>query len=237
MNMTAVVLLPGMDGTAALRRDFITALGRRAECIVVGYPPDCTDGYAQLEAMARSKLPSGRPYILLAESFSGPIAISIAATRPSGLIGLVLCCSFARNPRPILGSFRRLLPLFPFKLVPNGLLSSFVLGSFATAPLQSALRTVLSEIPSATIRSRVAAVMSADVSPLLPRIDIPVLYLRGAHDRLVPRSCSEQIARSIGRSEIVEINAPHFLLQTAPTPAANAVINFLKALPPTSAEP
>lgn len=225
--MTALVLLPGMDGAVALRRDFVTALGPRAECIVVGYPPDCADGYAKLETMARAKLPSDRPYVLLGESFSGPIAISIAATRPSGLTGLVLCCSFARNPRPILGSLRRLLPVLPFKLVPNGLLSSFVLGSFATAPLQSALRTVLSEIPIATLRARVAAVMSADVSPLLPSIDIPVLYLRGAYDRVVPRSCSEQIARNIGQSKIVEINAPHFLLQAAPTPAANAVVNFL----------
>ena len=233
--MTALVLLPGMDGTLALRRDFVTALGSRAECIVVPYPPGCTDGYAKLEAMVRSKLPSDRPYVLLGESFSGPIAISIAATRPSGLIGLVLCCSFARNPRPILGSFRQLLPLLPFKLAPTGLLSSFVLGSFATAPLQSAWRTVLSEIPDTTLRARVAAVMDADVSPLLPSIQVPVLYLRGAYDRAVPRSCSDQIARSIRQAKIVEINAPHFLLQAAPIPAADAVVDFLQALPRTSA--
>lgn len=59
--MTVLVLLPGMDGTTALRRDFITALGPRAECIVLSYPPECTDGYAELEAMVRSKLPLDRP--------------------------------------------------------------------------------------------------------------------------------------------------------------------------------
>lgn len=233
--MTALVLLPGMDGTIALRRDFVTALGPRAECIVVGYPPDCTDGYAKLEATVRSKLPSDRPYVLIGESFSGPIAISIAATRPSGLIGLVLCCSFARNPRPILGAFRQLLPFLPFKFVPTTLLSSFVLGRFATAPLRTAFRTALFEIPSTTLRARIAAVMDTDVSPLLSSIHVPVLYLRGAHDRVVPRSCSDQIARSIRQPKIVEINAPHFLLQAAPIPAADAVADFLKVLPPTSA--
>jgi pimeloyl-[acyl-carrier protein] methyl ester esterase len=233
--MAALVLLPGMDGTVALRRDFVTALGLRAECIVVDYPPGCTDGYAELEAMVRSKLPSDRPYVLLGESFSGPIAISIAATRPPGLIGLVLCCSFTRNPRPILGLFRRLLPLLPFKFVPTSLLSSFVMGRDATALLRSALHRALSEIPSAILRARVAAVMDADMSPLLPNVHVPVLYLRGAHDRVVPRSCSDQIAQSVRQAKIVEIDAPHFLLQTAPTQAADAVVEFVKGIPPVSA--
>jgi pimeloyl-ACP methyl ester carboxylesterase len=234
VNMTALVLLPGMDGTAALRRDFIAALGSRAECIALSYPPGCTDGYTRLEAMVREKLPSDRPYALLGESFSGPIAISIAATRPPGLVGLILCCSFARNPRPILGSFRHLLPFLPIKLVPTGLLSTFLLGSFATAPLQSALRTALSKISATTLRARIATVMAADVSPLLPNIHVPVLYLRATSDRVVPRWCLEQIARGVRQATTTEINAPHFLLQAAPTQAADAVGDFLKELPPAS---
>jgi pimeloyl-[acyl-carrier protein] methyl ester esterase len=232
--MTALVLLPGMDGTGALRSEFVTALAPAIQSIVVSYPAERALGYIELEAVVRSKLPSDRSYVLLGESFSGPIAIAIAAKRPPGLIGLVLCCSFARNPRPVLGSLRRLLPLFPFKRIPTGLLSPFVLGSFATATLQAALITAVSELPSATLRTRAAAVLAVDVSSLLPDIRVPVLYLRSSQDRIVPRSCSEAIVRGAPQTRIVEINGPHFLLQAAPAEAAKAVRDFLETLAPIS---
>jgi pimeloyl-[acyl-carrier protein] methyl ester esterase len=77
--MTALVLLPGMDGTGALRSEFVTALAPAIQSIVVSYPAERALGYIELEAVVRSKLPSDRSYVLLGESFSGPIAIAIAA--------------------------------------------------------------------------------------------------------------------------------------------------------------
>jgi pimeloyl-[acyl-carrier protein] methyl ester esterase len=235
--MTTLVLLPGMDGTGTLCRDFVAALAPSNDSIVISYPADRALGYTELEAIVRSKLPIGRPYVLLGESFSGPIAISIAASRPPGLIGVILCCSFACNPHPILGPFRRLLALVPFKLIPSPILSFFVLGTFATAPLQADLRAVLSELPNATLRARTAAVLAVDVLSLLPDIPVPVLYLRGAQDRIVPCSCSDSIARGVRQSKIVEISAPHFLLQAAPDEAANAVKEFMGALASHSNSP
>ncbi|MGQ0798894.1 MAG: serine aminopeptidase domain-containing protein [Pseudomarimonas sp.] len=43
-------------------------------------------------------LPRSEPYFLLGESFGGPLAIALAARQPRGLLGLVLCASFARYP-------------------------------------------------------------------------------------------------------------------------------------------
>src|SRR5690349_144022 len=118
--MTALVLLPGMDGTDTLRSEFIAALRPTIEASVVSYPADRAFGYIELEAIAHSKLPTDGPYVLLGESFSGPIAISIAAKHPPGLIGLVLCCSFASTPRPILGAIGRLFLGLPIHHVPLG---------------------------------------------------------------------------------------------------------------------
>jgi pimeloyl-ACP methyl ester carboxylesterase len=117
--MVALVILPGMDGAAAPRTDFAAALGPGVETRVVAYPPDPTLGYAELEALVRASLPTDRPYVLLGESFSGPIAISIAASRPPDLVGLILCVTFASNPLPVLGSMPWLLPLVPFGLAPS----------------------------------------------------------------------------------------------------------------------
>ena len=71
------------------------------------------------------------------------IAISIAASCPQGLMGLILCCSFARNPLPWLGGIRAVLHLLPIKLVPISLLSTLLLGRFSSTKLRCALRQAL----------------------------------------------------------------------------------------------
>src|SRR6516162_3575503 len=95
-----LVLLPGLDGTGLLFRGFLKTLDPAILTAVVSYPPDRDMDHAGLEAVVRASLPTQEPFVLLAESFSGPIAIAIAASRPAGLRGLILSCSFARNPCP-----------------------------------------------------------------------------------------------------------------------------------------
>ena len=72
-----LVLLPGMDGTGDLFAAFLSAPGCDLDVKVVSYPTDVALGYADLEAFARAALPTDRPFVILGESFSGPIAISI----------------------------------------------------------------------------------------------------------------------------------------------------------------
>jgi pimeloyl-ACP methyl ester carboxylesterase len=139
----ALVLLHGMDGTGALFAAFRHALGPGVRTIVVSYPPDEDLGYAGLEAVARLQLPQDEPFTLLAESFSGPIAISIAASRPAGLRGLILVCSFGRSPRPLLAPLRPLVRFLPIRSVPTGLLAWRTLGRFATPALRLDLAAVL----------------------------------------------------------------------------------------------
>jgi pimeloyl-[acyl-carrier protein] methyl ester esterase len=74
-----LVLLPGLDGTGKLFAAFVRALGAGVESRVVGYSPDEPLGYEELELKVRAQLPLDRSYVLLGESFSGPIAMRIAA--------------------------------------------------------------------------------------------------------------------------------------------------------------
>ena len=234
--MVALVVLPGMDGTAAPRADFAAALGPEIEPHVVAYPPDPALGYAELEALARASLPTHRPYVLLGESFSGPIAISIAASCPPHLVGLIMCVTFARNPLPLLGSMPWLLPLVPFGLAPMRVIRAVLLGRFATEPLIEALRVTFDEVPTQTFKARLGAVARADMRPALANVHVPVLYLRATEDRLVPRRCADDIAHIATQTRIVEIEAPHTLLQVAPAAAAAAGRAFIEALPAKAAE-
>ena len=93
-----LVLLPGMDGTGELFADFLTALPSWIVPEVIRYPTDRNLSYAQLQAELRPVLSRSGPFVLLAESFSSPLAVRLAADAPSGLRGLVLCAGFVCPP-------------------------------------------------------------------------------------------------------------------------------------------
>lgn len=226
--MVTLVLLPGLDGTGLLFADFSAAFGPEVEVIVASYPTDIALGYAELESVARSFLPQDQPFFLLAESFSGPIGISIAASAPPGLQGLILCCSFARNPAPMLRFLRPLVGMLPVSTMPIGLLGHFLLGRFASAARLGALAKSLALVAMPVLRARARAVLSIDVTTALTRVQVPLLYLRAAEDRVVSHASAEWVADHAPHAKLVEFVAPHFLLQTLPLPAASQVAEFIE---------
>lgn len=227
--MVALVLLPGLDGTGLLFADFAASFGPEVKVIVASYPTDTPLGYSELESVARSFLPQDQPFFLLAESFSGPIGISIAASSPPGLLGLVLCCSFARNPVPMLAPLRPFVGAFPVSVLPVRLLGFFLLGRFSSSALLGALAKSLALVAASVLRARARAVLAVDVSASLSRVRVPVLYLRASEDRVVSRASSELVASLAQQTKVVEFTAPHFLLQVSPSPAASQVSEFMGA--------
>ena len=96
--MLQLLILPGLDGTGARIAPFVRELEPSVQARIIGYPPDRPLGYAELEVLVRNALPIEGPYVLLAESFSGPIAIRLAAEPPPGLAASILCATFAKIP-------------------------------------------------------------------------------------------------------------------------------------------
>lgn len=228
--MLTIVLLPGMDGTGTLFEPFISALGGEFSVQIVRYPTTGALGYEELEAHARRSLPTTGRFVILGESFSGPIAISIAASHPAGLIGLILCATFVRNPRPLFGSLRLFASSLPVKLVPLTALSAVLLGRFSTPQLRSKLAAAMSEVSAEALRTRLRAVLSIDVSLKLEAVDVPLLYLLAKHDWVIPVSALRQIQHIAPTVQVAPVNAPHFLLQAVPTEAASVVSSFMRSL-------
>jgi pimeloyl-ACP methyl ester carboxylesterase len=226
--MPTLVLLPGMDGTGDLFAPFLEALGGQFKTQVVRYPTDQELGYEELLALARRALPIDEPYIVLGESFSGPIAISLAAEAPPLLRGVVLCCTFARNPRPALEPLKSLLALVPFRWSPPAALSWALLGTFGSAALREAIAGAVRRVEPKVLRARLRSVASVDVSSMLAAVRVPCLYLRASHDRLVPASASVHIQGVLPQVSVVQIDAPHCLLQAAPAEAARVVSPFVR---------
>ena len=223
-----LVLLPGMDGTGELFSPLVSTLGRQYTTRVVRYP-NASVGYAALTAVARRWLPTQAPYVLLGESFSGPIAISLAALQPPGLSGVILSGSFARNPRPwLLSALHPLLSVMPDTTLPTGLMSQLLLGRHATKDLRRMLASATSQLSARTLQARVRAVRAIDVRSKLPEIRVPLLYLLAEQDRVVPHSALQTLLAIRPDMRVVSVSAPHMLLQAAPRTAANAIVAFLR---------
>lgn len=232
-----LVLLPGMDGTGDLFGPLVAAFGDELELRVVGYPTGEKLDYRELETFTRERLPTQGNFVLVAESFSGPIAISLAASRPAGLVGLVLCNTFARNPHPELAALAPLVNFLPLKLAPVAVLSRVLLGRFSTPYLESTFRSALSQVPASVLRARIKAVVNVDVTARLREIRIPLLCLVADQDEVVPRATATYIAEVVPTAQIVVIAGPHFLLQAAPVAAAAAIRAFLPSCEKASGGP
>ena len=225
--MTRLVLLPGLDGTGEMFAPLIRALDG-IPTQVVAYPPDRAMDYDEHEAYARARLPDDEDFVLLAESFSGPVGIALAASRPNRLKGLILCASFAANPLPLFGPLRRWMGMLPAAHIPPALMAPWLYAGRSTPELRRAHAAAMARVFAPVIRARVTAILGVDQRALLPRIAVPVMYMRARRDRMVPESAGRAILALRPDVELTEFDAQHFLLQTEPEACSSAIIDFLR---------
>ena len=70
-----LVLLPGLDGAGELFADFVAALPEACTATVVAYPADKFLSYRDLRPFVSAAVPKSERFVLVAESFSTPLAI------------------------------------------------------------------------------------------------------------------------------------------------------------------
>ncbi len=228
--MTKLILMPGMEGTGDLFAPLVQALGSSIETSVLRYPPDEPLGYAELLPRARAALPASGPFVLLGESFSGPLAIMLAAEAPAGLRGVILCGSFAANPIRWLPKFAHVLvqPAV-FRAMPHFTQAKAILGRYATRELSNMIYNANSAASAAVMAARARAILAIDVMEQFRACSYPLLYLRGNHDRVVPKSVLKGLLLAKPTMQVVTLAAPHLVLQVAPEQSAQAILDFVAA--------
>jgi len=225
-----LILLPGLDGSGELFAPLVRELGDGVTTSVVRYGSELTfDEYVESAARA---LPDDA--VVVAESFSGPVGIALAARHPGKVRYLVLCATFARSPFRTLLRFGKFIPVraFAVNALTPAMLRHFCLNGDDTS-LRPSVVSVLSTVPPAILRARLACLACVDVSPLLRRIDTPVLYLRATRDRIVGARLSTTLTSQLPKISIAEIDGPHLLLQTRPRECATAIVDFISQQPGT----
>lgn len=215
--------MPGLDGTGKLFAPIIPWLQPLFDLTVVTYPD--LDSFNEYVDCAQGQLPDEPGYSLIAESFSGPVALALMARWPAQIGPSILCATFARSPLPAFTSMESHVPEQMFSI---GALSEFYLDvdevedeDFSeTQPLPI---NVMEQIDGILLKRRIAAFSRIDVSALLPQIEVPILYLNALRDRILSENDAIMMQQNLTNFERVDVDGPHLLLQARPQQCAELI--------------
>ena len=223
-----MLLMPGFDGTGELFGPLTAALSPRHRPQVVRYRGERTfDDYV---ATVSAALPD-RGAVLIAESFSGPIALAVMARHPEKIRCAVLCATFVESPFHSLTKLARFVPppLFGLKLGQQAMLRQFCLDDRCEPALMDRALAVIKSIPAIEVSARLNVLSKLRVRTLCGDIRTPTLILRATGDRLVSSSRYEQLIEHLPAATVREVEGPHLLLQARPRDCAQLIDEFVSA--------
>jgi pimeloyl-[acyl-carrier protein] methyl ester esterase len=223
--------MPGMDGTGISFEPFGEVLPKDINVKVIRYPSDRLLNFEESVQCARDQIGScQQEVIVIAESFSGPVAVALAGSGQLRAKCLILCSTFARSPRPVL---LKILFLLPFEMLlrlpfPRFLMKYLIEGGEKSADLFLALwQRVKPLVPAETLVHRLKVIDRLDVREWLPKLTIPCLYIQASGDRSVPASCLFDFTKAVADLRVKRIKGPHFILQAEPHASLAAIQNFV----------
>ena len=217
MTSKYVILLPGLDGNVDLHADFMHHAPPDTTVSPISLPDEPLD-YAGLcdyvsAVIENSDAPDSLH--LIAESFSGPLAILLAHRKPELIQRLTLVASFAKSPAPWFAHY------FPWKQITRRKLPNFAASYYfgVDQELASQLQSAIQSTSPETLEYRIRSVLKVDVREQLSQFECPIGYLRATKDRLVPYRASSTILAANKNTVVHEIEASHLVLQTKPKEA------------------
>jgi len=227
-----IVLMPGLDGTGKSFEPVLPLIAADAHVTVVRYPADRPLSFDETVACAAKQISTETSPVVIAESFSGPVAVRMIA---SGLVApkaLVLCATFVRSPHPILWRMVRFLrlPLMIRPEMPRAFFK-FVIGRDDLIEVLKPLwMKVHAEVPAPIMDARLGLINAVDVTADLKKLCLPCLFLKASDDRVIPASRLTDLIRHIPHLQVKTIEAPHFILQAAPEKCIQTIDIFLKRI-------
>lgn len=225
-----IVLLPGMDGTGKMFAPILLKLAGH-ETTVIPLPESGAQDYAALDSYVQSRLPD-EDFVLMAESFSGPIALEIAVREPKQLKGVVLVATFLSSPSRFLLGVSNIMPLGLLVKLPfiRAAYKALLFGRGAAPEMIDQFSDLMRNVNPEVIRERLKSVRGLNDGEACEDIGIPCVYLQASDDRLVESSKAGEFADIFIDFQIEQVRGPHFLLQANPQGCWTVIEKFLSRL-------
>ncbi|MGH1429389.1 MAG: serine aminopeptidase domain-containing protein [Arenicella sp.] len=223
-----IVLLPGLDGTGNLFSSLINELPDH-DCEVIPLPTTCSQDYPSITTAITEKLPT-EDFILIAESFSGPIGATLVKKDIHNLKGIIFVATFLSTPQKLLVDIARHLPLkhlsrFPFSKYWIKLL---FLGAHANNDLLNSFLRTIQSLPSKVIKDRLRAISFLSINK--QESSFPCRYIQAKNDKLISPKKAIEFHSYFHNIVTKTIDGPHFILQAKPKESALMVSEFISHL-------
>jgi pimeloyl-ACP methyl ester carboxylesterase len=229
MNATEVVFLPGFDGMAGLRSEFLAEMRRGFPVRAVTYPNRAMGSINAYSRHAAAEVPVEARPVLVAESFSGLVAARWASRDPH-VAGVVLCGAFARNPMAWGTAFGASLPA----LVRMGASLFKPIALAYDDPMRrqwaNGLSDALQALDPRVIAERLRLIAEADITAELANLGVPVVIVQFANDQVIGAHARRELELACPHAQVVRVEGPHFALETKPKAAAEAIGLHIAAL-------
>lgn len=228
-----LVLLPGLDGTGSLFAPLLSVLPEDLIPVVITYPPDKVLYYEQLFPYIREIMPWGKPYVLLAESFAGPMALKFAAEQHENIDAIVLCSAFFSKiaaPSASWTSFFTKEKWFE-NATPDSAIKQLVTGGVCEPALLAAIKSAIKSVRPEVLSHRIRLMFETNVEAALKEINAPILCLSGSQDKLGTAEAMQMLFAIKPNTASVTFDTSHLVLQTKPREAIDAILQFLQKLP------
>lgn len=227
MPKPLLVLLPGLDGSGELFAPLLEKLGETVDARILRLPLDGEQSQHALAQRLISQLPD-LPFVLLAESFAGAIAVEIARLKPAGLQQMILVATFLRSPRPLL--LKLALPLMDLAWRWHALLAPLwwpFCGNLKDTKTRGRVLAALRSLSLPVLRARLAAIQQ--LKSANQHFSVPVHIIHAGNDRLLPAHLRKSLD-ALG--DAIVVPGPHFLLQSEPDVMARLVLEKLAITSP-----
>ena len=222
------MLLPGLDGTEVFFKPLVAALPEWVKPVVITYPTSGANHYSDLLALVLAAVEDSEDFYVLGWSFSGPLALMLAAKEQRKVRGVILCASFVRPPLPGLAWLRFAVTAPVVHLVRLARRVPLLLSSCSTEMFRRDKAATWIRVPSGILAARARAILALDARDYLRGCLRPVLYLAGSRDRVIPRRNVDEIVRELPSTRVVTVDGPHLALYTNPRAAVRAIVEFMK---------
>ncbi len=225
--MTTLLLLPGLDGTGLVFGPLVTQLPAEIETQLVRYPADRLMSLQEHVTFAKKQFPKKKPFVLLAESFSGPIALQLLADPPENLIGVIFVATFAHHPSPFLLDAGRILPQgLLLKLFTTTLFSRFFCLAGASKDAVKLFRQALKSVKLQVLSQRLQ-ILAELPPPPDTAFSGPCLYIQPSNDRLVSSRALAPLQRHLPQLQVEKIHGPHIILLAQAVTGARLISDFI----------
>lgn len=229
-----LLLMPGLDGTdiflEPLLRALEKALPSTVQVRVWTLPAQGPQDYAGLLSALRDELSARPARWLLGWSFTGPLALMLAAEQPDLVRGVILAASFVRPPRPALrwlGPWVGPLGFLAWRLLRR--LPIWWSRPPADAWRQAKDRT-WREVSPGLLAARLREVARVDArGPLrdLAAAGVPLMYVASADDGVVPPQALKEIRILQPDVEVLTIPGQHQSLFSHAHEAVGPIVRFV----------